>query len=131
FSSAKVSFFKVNHSIPDSVGVCIHTSEGGIVYTSDFKFDQAASKLYQSDMSKMALLGEKGVLCLLSDSTEAEKPGYTTSEAIVAREMESVFESANGRIIYACYASNINGVQHVLNAAKKTKRKVVIVGRTL
>jgi len=131
YPSAKISFFKVNHSIPDSVGICIHTSEGGIVYTSDFKFDQAATPLYQPDMSKIAQLGEKGVLCLLSDSTEAERPGYTTSEAVVEKEMESVFDSAKGRIIFACYASNINGVQHALNAAYKTNRKVVVVGKTL
>ncbi len=129
--SANVSFFRTNHSIPDSVGVCIHTSEGMIVYTGDFKFDQAATDLYKPEIGKMAQLGEQGVLCLLSDSTEAEKPGYTTSEAIVARQMSSAFYNASERIIAACFASDINRIQHVFDAAKESKRKVAVVGKSL
>ncbi|WP_026566485.1 ribonuclease J [Bacillus sp. UNC41MFS5] len=126
-----VSFFKTNHSIPDSVGICIHTSEGSIVYTGDFKFDQAATKLYKPEIGKMAAIGEQGVLCLLSDSTEAEKPGYTASEAIVEREMSNAFYNAPGRIIAACYASDINRIQHIFNAAKENGRKVAVVGKSL
>ncbi|QCJ42086.1 ribonuclease J [Bacillus sp. S3] len=126
-----VSFFRTNHSIPDSVGVCIHTSEGIIVYTGDFKFDQAATKLYKPEIGKMAEIGEQGVLCLLSDSTEAEKPGYTTSEAIVEREMSHAFYNAPGRIIAACFASDINRIQHIFNAAKENGRKVAVVGKSL
>ncbi|WP_310170245.1 ribonuclease J [Neobacillus niacini] len=129
--SIEVSFFKTNHSIPDSVGVCIHTSEGIIVYTGDFKFDQAATKLYKPEIGKMAAIGEKGVLCLLSDSTEAEKPGYTTSEAIVAREMSNAFYNAPGRIIAACFASDINRIQHIFDSAKENRRKVAVVGKSL
>ncbi|GHH96578.1 ribonuclease J [Neobacillus kokaensis] len=129
--SVDVSFFRTNHSIPDSIGVCIHTSEGIIVYTGDFKFDQAATKLYKPEIGKMASIGEQGVLCLLSDSTEAEKPGYTTSEAIVAREMSNAFYNASARIIAACFASDINRIQHIFNAAKENKRKVAVVGKSL
>ncbi|MEH7083191.1 ribonuclease J [Neobacillus drentensis] len=126
-----VSFFKTNHSIPDSVGICIHTSEGIIVYTGDFKFDQAATKLYKPEIGKMAAIGEQGVLCLLSDSTEAEKPGYTASEAIVEREMSNAFYNAPGRIIAACFASDINRIQHIFNSAKENGRKVTVVGKSL
>jgi ribonuclease J len=131
FDSVEVSFFKTNHSIPDSVGICIHTSEGVIVHTGDFKFDQAAGKLYQPEIGKMANIGEQGVLCLLSDSTEAEKPGYTTSEAIVAREMSDTFYNAPGRIIAACFASDINRIQHIFNAAYENGRKVAVLGKRL
>ncbi|MGJ7913202.1 ribonuclease J [Neobacillus sp. LXY-1] len=129
--TVKVSFFKTNHSIPDSVGVCIHTSEGIIVYTGDFKFDQAATKFYKPEIGKMAAIGEQGVLCLLSDSTEAEKPGYTTSEAIVQRELSSALYNARGRIIAACFASDINRIQHIFDAALENKRKVVVIGKSL
>ncbi len=129
--SVDVSFFRTNHSIPDSVGVCIHTSEGIIVYTGDFKFDQAAASLYKPEIGKMAAIGEQGVLCLLSDSTEAERPGYTTSEAIVEREMSNAFYNAPGRIIAACFASDINRIQHIFNAAVENGRKVAVVGKSL
>ncbi|MFF2449795.1 ribonuclease J [Neobacillus sp. NPDC058068] len=131
FDSVNVSFFRTNHSIPDSVGICIHTSEGIIVYTGDFKFDQAATKLYKPEIGKMAAIGDQGVLCLLSDSTEAEKPGYTASEAIVEREMSNAFYNAPGRIIAACFASDINRVQHIFNAARENGRKVAVVGKSL
>ncbi|MEO2075067.1 MAG: ribonuclease J [Bacillus sp. (in: firmicutes)] len=129
--AVNVSFFRTNHSIPDSVGVCIHTSEGIIVYTGDFKFDQAATKLYKAEIGKMAAIGDQGVLCLLSDSTEAEKPGYTTSEAIVERELSNAFYNAQGRIIAACFASDINRIQHIFDVAKDHGRKVAVVGKSL
>ncbi|WP_409294327.1 ribonuclease J [Peribacillus sp. SCS-26] len=131
FPSAEVTFFKTNHSIPDSVGIAIHTSEGAIVYTGDFKFDQAAAPLYQPEIGKMAALGEKGVLALLSVSTGAEKPGYTPSEALAARGMSDVFYNAKKRIIVACFASHINRIQHVFNAAHENGRKVAVVGKSL
>ncbi|CRK80466.1 ribonuclease J [Neobacillus massiliamazoniensis] len=129
--TVNVSFFRTNHSIPDSVGICIHTSEGIIVYTGDFKFDQGATKLYKPEIGKMAAIGEEGVLCLLSDSTEAEKPGYTTSEATVEREMSNAFYNAPGRIIAACFASDINRIQHIFNASAENNRKVAVVGKSL
>ncbi|HJV17711.1 MAG TPA: ribonuclease J [Bacillales bacterium] len=131
FESVEISFFRTNHNIPDSVGVCLHTSEGTIVYTGDFKFDQAASDLYKPEIGKMASIGDKGVLCLLSDSTEAERPGYTTSESVVAREMSNAFYNAPGRVIAACVASDINRIQHVFDAAQENGRKVAVVGKSL
>jgi ribonuclease J len=131
FNSIDITFFKTNHSIPDSVGICFHTSHGAIVHTGDFKFDQAATPLYQPEIGKMAAIGDAGVLCLLSDSMEAEKPGYTTSEAKVVREMNDVFYNAHGRIIAACFASDINRIQHLFDAAYLSKRKVAVVGKSL
>ena len=126
-----ITFFKTNHSIPDSVAICIHTSDGVIVHTGDFKFDQSASELYKPEIGKMAKIGEEGVLCLLSDSTDAEKPGYTPSEAVVAREMNDAFYNAKGRIIAACFASDLNRIQHIFDAAYESRRKVAIVGKSL
>jgi len=131
FESAVITFFKTNHSIPDSVAICVHTSDGVIVHTGDFKFDQSASDLYKPEIGKMVQIGEKGVLCLLSDSTDAEKPGYTPSEAVVAREMNDAFYNAKGRIIAACFASDLNRIQHIFDAAYESRRKVAIVGKSL
>ena len=131
FDSANISFFRANHSIPDSVAVCIHTSQGVIVYTGDFKFDQSASELYKPEIGKMVEIGEKGVLCLLSDSTDAEKPGYTPSEAVIAKEMNDAFYNAKGRIIAACFASDLYRIQHIFDAAYESRRKVAIVGKSL
>jgi ribonuclease J len=131
FESADISFFKTTHSVPDSVGICIHTSEGSIVHTGDFKFDQTVSSDYRSELGKMARIGDEGVLCLLSDSTEAEHPGHTTSESVIANEISSAFRASKGRIIVACFASNIIRIQQVLDAAFETGRKVAVVGKSI
>ncbi|WP_141433470.1 ribonuclease J [Bacillus sp. 03113] len=131
FDTAYVTFFKTNHSIPDSVGICIHTSEGVIVHTGDFKFDQAAGSLYKPEVGEMARIGEEGVLCLLSDSTDAEKPGHSVSDAIVTKELIHAFYSASGRIIASCFASDLNRIQHIFDAALECKRKVAVVGKSL
>lgn len=131
FDNVSVSFFKTNHSIPGSVGVSIHTSEGAIVHTGDFKFDQAAGPLYKPEVGKMAAIGEKGVLCLLSDSTEAERPGYTPSESTVVAELSNVFYNAQGRVIAACFASDLNRIQHLFNSASANGRKVAVSGNSL
>jgi len=131
FDSVQVTFFKTNHSIPDSLAVCIHTSEGAIVHTGDFKFDQASTKLYRPEIGKMASIGEKGVLCLLSDSTGAEKPGYSQSEVNVSREYAMHFEQAEGRVIAACFATDISRIQHIFNSALKSNRKIALVGKSL
>ncbi len=131
FETTEVSFFRTNHSIPDSVGICFQTSQGAIVHTGDFKFDQAATQLYKPEIGKMANIGENGVLCLLSDSMGAEKPGYTPTEAKVVREMNDAFYAAHGRIIAACFASDLNRIQHLFDAAHLTNRKVAVVGKSL
>jgi ribonuclease J len=131
FEHSSVSFFRTNHSIPDSVGICVHTSEGSIVYTGDFKFDQAAPELYKAEIGKMAGIGDNGVLCLLSDSTDAERPGYSTSEAVVQKAMAHAFYSAKGRVIAACFASDLIQIQHIFDAAKESGRKVAVAGKSI
>ncbi|NRG43679.1 ribonuclease J [Bacillus sp. CRN 9] len=131
FGAAEVSFFRTNHNIPDSVGICIHTSEGVIVHTGDFKFDQAADSLYKAEVGKMARIGEEGVLCLLSDSTEAEKPGYTNSEVNVRKSLTQALNHAPGRVIAATFASDIIRIQHIFDAAFEAGRKVAVVGKSL
>lgn len=131
FPSAKVSFFKTNHSIPDSVGIVIHTSEGAIVHTGDFKFDQTASDLYKPEYGEMAKIGEEGVLALLSDSTNADKPGYSTTDFVVTQSLIDSFLQTKGRIIAACFATDLNRIQHIIDAAEKTNRKVAIIGKNL
>jgi ribonuclease J len=127
----KVTFFRTNHSIPDSVGVSVHTSKGAIVHTGDFKFDFTPADGKHSDMQKMAQLGENGVLCLLSDSTNAEKAGYTGSETSVGHKISDVFYESKGRVIIASFASNIHRIQQILDAAITNKRKVAVVGRSM
>lgn len=130
FDGVSVSFFQTTHTIPDSLGVCIHTSEGKIVHTGDFKFDQTVTGAYSAEMGKMAMLGDQGVLCLLSDSTGAEQLGYAPSEAEVERGIAKAFHSAEGRIIIACFASNFIRIQQTLDAAYETGRKVALVGKS-
>ncbi|MGF9965497.1 ribonuclease J [Bacillus rhizoplanae] len=131
FDTTTVSFFKTTHSIPDAVGVCFHTSQGAIVYTGDFKFDQTPIGNNGSDIGKMAQIGNEGVLCLLSDSTNAERPGYTGSEREVGLEISKVFYKSEGRIIVASFASNVHRIQQVFDAAYETGRKVAVVGRSM
>lgn len=131
FDHTIVTFFKTTHSIPDSVGICIHTSEGKIVHTGDFKFDQSAPTLYQAEIGKMAKIGDSGVLCLLSDSNEAENPGFTVSEAVIGRELANVFHETPGRIIVASFGSNFIRIQQALDAAYESKRKVAVVGKSI
>lgn len=123
----KASFFRTNHSIPDSVGICIHTSYGVIVHTGDFKFDHTPVDDRTADIRKMAAVGEQGVLCLLSDSTNAELPGLTGSEREVGQELSDSFFGAKGRIITACVASNVHRLQQIFDAAADNNRKVSVI----
>lgn len=131
FETAQVSFFRVTHSIPDAVGICIRTSQGSIVYTGDFKFDQTPVDVYGADIGKMAQIGNDGVLCLLSDSTNAERPGFTGSERSVGVEISKEFHNAEGRILVASFASNVHRLQQVFDAAFENDRKVAVVGRSM
>lgn len=126
-----VTFFSTSHSIPGSIGISFHTSEGAIVHTGDFKFDQTPVGNQRADIGKMAALGEEGVLFLLSDSTNAERPGYTSSEASVANEMMKSFRQAKQRVIVATSLTHVYRIQQVIDAAVETNRKVVVLGRTL
>jgi len=131
FQSTYVTFFHTTHSIPDSLGIVFHTSEGAIVFTGEFKFDQSAKGKFKPDLAKMAQLGEEGVFILLSESTEAERLGYTTSETVIEEKLAKYFHSAPARIIVAVYASNFIRIQQVFNQAQKSNRKVAIVGKSL
>lgn len=127
----KATFFRVNHSIPDCVGVCLDTSEGSIVHTGDFKFDQTPVNNQFADIAKMAEIGDRGVLCLLSDSTNAERPGYTGSERSVGVAIKDVFSKSNGRIVVSTFASNVHRIQQVVDAAVEFNRKITVVGRSM
>ncbi|AVP36931.1 ribonuclease J2 [Staphylococcus felis] len=131
FKGVNVTFFNTTHSIPDSLGVCIHTSYGAIVYTGEFKFDQSLHGHYAPDLKKMTEIGEASVFALLSDSTEAEKPGYNTPENVIESHMFDAFTKVRGRLIVSCYASNFIRIQQVLNIASKLNRKVSFLGRSL
>lgn len=131
FKKTFVTFFHTTHSIPDSFGIAFHTSEGAIVHTGEFKFDQSVSGKYRPDISKMAQLGEEGVFILMSDSTEAERPGYTVSENVIKGRLEKTFHQTEGRILVACYASNFIRIQQVFDQAVASGKKVAIVGRSL
>jgi ribonuclease J len=123
--------FRVGHSIPDAMGIALRTPVGTIVHTGDFKFDHTPVDGKLSDFAIMARLGEEGVLCLLSDSTRAESPGYTPSERTVGEAFREIIEPLDGRVIIATFASNIARVQQVLDAAATFDRKVSVIGRSM
>jgi ribonuclease J len=129
--SITATFFKTNHSIPDCVGVALETPEGLVVHTGDFKFDQTPVNEQYADIHRMAEIGKKGVLALLSDSTNAERPGFTGSERSVGVEIEKVFRKAKQRVVIATFASNIHRIQQVIDAAEATNRKVTVIGRSM
>lgn len=131
FKQTYVTFFHTTHSIPDSLGIVFHTSEGAIVHTGEFKFDQSAKGKYRPDFAKMAALGEEGVFILMSDSNEAERPGYTTSESVIEDHLSNTFHGAEGRILVALYASNFIRIQQVFDKALETGKKVAVVGKSL
>ncbi len=129
--SFKIEFIRTNHSIADSVALAIHTPIGIIVHTSDFKIDYTPIEGKAIDLARFSDLGKKGVLLLLSDSTNAERPGYTMSERTVGETFDEIFIDAKSRVIVASFASNIHRIQQVINAAKKFNRKVAVVGRSM
>lgn len=126
-----VTFFRTNHSIPDSVGVCVETPEGNVVVTGDFKFDQTPVNGHFADIHKMARIGDRGVLALLSDSTNAERPGFTGSEKGVGQTLTDIFLNAEQRIVIATFASNVNRLQQVIDACTLTNRKLTVIGRSM
>ncbi|MGN7760334.1 ribonuclease J [Paenibacillus sp. P46E] len=130
-TSLKVTFFRTNHSIPDSVGVCIETPEGNVVHTGDFKFDHTPVNGQFANLHRMAEIGQKGVLALMSDSTNAEKPGFTPSEKNVGIVLEDIFRKAEQRVVVATFASNVHRIQQVVNAAESTGRKITVIGRSM
>lgn len=127
----QVQTFHVSHSIPDGVGLAITTPAGTIVHSGDFKFDPSPIDGRLTDFAKLAEVGGRGVLALLSDSTNADSPGHTPSETTISDSFARVFATAEGRIIVATFASNISRIQQVIDTAQRFQRKVVIVGRSM
>ncbi len=127
----KVGFIRVSHSIPDACGLYFRTPVGTVVHTGDFKIDQTPVDGKVMDIHKFAELGDKGVLALMSDSTNAERPGYTESERTVGQALNEAFRDCPGRIILATFASNVLRIQQAINAAIKYDRKVVVLGRSM
>jgi ribonuclease J len=124
-------FVAVNHSIPDALAVFVRTPGGTILHTGDFKMDQLPLDGRLTDLRAFARLGEEGVDLFLTDSTNAEVPGFTTPEKDIAPAIDKVFRDAERRIIVACFSSHVHRVQQVLNAAEKAGRKVAMVGRSM
>ncbi|MDD4495709.1 MAG: ribonuclease J [Eubacteriales bacterium] len=131
FGKMSVDFIRSTHSIPDSVALAIHTPVGVIVHTSDFKIDFTPLDMEPMDLNKLAELGSKGVLLLMCDSTNVEREGYTLSEKIVGEAFEEIFLEATGRILVATFASNVQRIQQVINAAARLGRKLAICGRSI
>lgn len=126
-----VDMFRMTHSIPDNSGMVIHTPIGKIVHTGDFKLDATPVDGKTSHLAKIAQAGAEGVLLLIADSTNAERPGLTPSEADVAKELERVIGRAKGRIFVTTFASHIHRIQSVIHAAEKYGRKVAVEGRSM
>ncbi len=127
----EVEFIRSNHSIADSMALAIHTPLGVIVHTSDFKIDYTPIQGEPINLARFAELGQKGVLLLMADSTNAEREGYTMSERTVGQAFEEIFLKAKGRILVATFASNVHRVQQIIDSAIKFKRKVAICGRSM
>jgi ribonuclease J len=127
----KVETFHVSHSIPDGVGLAISTPVGCVVHSGDFKFDPSPVDGELTDFAKLAELGGRGVLALLSDSTNADSPGHTPSEEIINDTFARVFALAEGRVIVATFASNISRIQQAIDTATRFSRRVAIVGRSM
>jgi ribonuclease J len=126
-----LEFVHVNHSLADVVAIAVHTPAGTIVYATDFKFDHTPIDGRVTDLQRLAALGANGVLCLLSDSTNAERPGYTLSEKIVGETFMDAFRRAQGRILVATFASNVHRIQQVMAASARFGRKVCVMGRSM
>lgn len=131
FDDFKVEFIHTNHSIADAVALAITTPVGVLVHTGDFKIDTTPISGSMIDLARFGELGKKGVLALMSDSTNAERPGYTLSESTVGTSFDNIFEGTDKRIIIATFASNVHRVQQIINAAAKVGRKVAISGRSM
>ncbi|HYC79578.1 MAG TPA: ribonuclease J [Candidatus Binatia bacterium] len=127
----RIRFFRINHNIPDGVGLAINTPAGLLVYATDWKFDHTPVDGRPTEFDKLAKFGGEGVALLLSDSTNAEKPGYSMSEKTLGDTIDRIMADAKGRVIFATFSTLISRVQQVIDAAHKSNRKLVITGRSL
>ena len=126
-----VNFIRVNHSIPDAVGLAINTPMGTIVHTGDFKLDYTPIDGKMTDFRRFSELGKKGVLLMMADSTNAERAGHTPSESTVGAAFDKAFHGARSRIIVATFSSNVHRIQQIINTAVRYKRKVAVLGRSM
>lgn len=124
-------FIRVAHSIPDACAIAVHNPVGTVLFTGDFKFDFTPIDHEQTDLHRLAELGEEGVLALYSDSTNVERPGYTMSERSVGETFKQIFSHTKGRLIVATFASNLHRVQQIIEAAEDNHRKVALSGRSM
>ncbi|GEN83553.1 ribonuclease J [Sporosarcina luteola] len=131
FGEIDVSFFKTSHSIPDCLGIVFQTPEGTVVHTGDFKFDLTPVGGDYADLHKMAEIGKNGVLLLLSESTNAERPGFSLSERNVGEHILEAFRQADQKIFISTFASNVHRLQQIIDAAIKTGRKIGLLGRSM
>ncbi|KAB2959087.1 MAG: ribonuclease J [Candidatus Methylomirabilis oxygeniifera] len=131
FGCFNVEFLQICHSIPDGLALAIGTPRGMIVHTGDFKFDQSPVDVQLTDYRRLAELGDGGVLALLSDSTNAGRDGFTPSEQVVGRALDAIFRDAQGRVIVACFASNIHRIQQIFDAAAAMGKRVAVCGKSM
>ena len=131
FGKIRVEFIRSTHSIPDSVAFAIHTPVGTVVHTGDFKIDYTPIDDEKMDFGRLAELGNKGVLALMSDSTNSERKGYTMSESTVGEVLDKLFMHCTKRIVVATFASNVHRVQQIVNSAVANKRKIAVCGRSM
>lgn len=131
FGKMSVTFFRTTHSIPDSLGIAVHTPQGIVVESGDYKFDLTPITNQSPDFQEIAHLGQEGVLCLMSDSTNAEQPGWTESERWVGHSIRHVFANTKGRLIFATFASNISRIKQAADTAVAHGRKIAIFGRSM
>ena len=129
--SMKVEFIRTTHSIPDACSLAIHTPVGTVVHTGDFKIDYTPIDGEMVDFGRLAALGNKGVLALMSDSTNAERKGYTMSESTVGEVLDKLFINCTKRIVVATFSSNVHRVQQIVNSAVKYGRKIAVCGRSM
>src|SRR5436190_21756441 len=126
-----IEVFRVNHSIPDAVGVVLHTPLGTVVHTGDYKFDHTPVDGKPADLGTLGRIGNEGVLLMMGDSTRVESPGYTPSERVINDSLDKIFANAPGRILLATFASLLSRVQQVVNDAVRYERQVALVGRSM
>jgi len=129
--SFHLTFFRVTHSIPDSVGVILDCPAGRVVHTGDFKLDQTPLLGQRTEVNKLVQAASQGVLALMSDVTNVERPGWVPSERAVAASFDELFAEASGRVIVACFASNIARMQELLNVSHRNGRRVCVIGRSM
>jgi ribonuclease J len=124
-------FFRVNHSIPDAIGIVLHTPIGAVVHTGDYKFDFTPVDGKPADLGTLGRIGNEGVLVMMGDSTRVESPGFTPSERVINDTLDKIFANASGRILLATFASLLSRVQQVIDTAVRYERHVALVGRSM